>query len=94
MTLQPQQIRAEKLRRPILCPRCGAEVVFSNNKLGPNGRKIPLDPWFNNEPHQDHCIYLRWDNYDTDTEPLLYDFLSMIPNRRPKRIIGAVGRAK
>jgi hypothetical protein len=30
----------------------------------------------------------------TDTEVMLFDFLSMVPRKRQRRIIGAVGKAR
>jgi hypothetical protein len=96
MTLeQPSKPLLRNLSKPILCHECGAEVTFRKEQVGPKGKEIPLDPYFGNQPHQQHCMYARWNNFDSDTEPLLFDFLSKIPKpRRQKRIIGAVGRAK
>ena len=81
------------LQQPILCHKCGAPITFSKDKIGPTGRKIPLDPYFNNERHDIHCIYFTASS-KTDTDLLFMDFLSLVPNRRQRRIIGAVGRAR
>lgn len=96
MTLQqpkPRQVNLPKKYHPILCHKCGAPIVFSKDHIGSTGRKIPLDPFFDNESHQQHCMYYTSPS-EPDTDALFMDFLSMVPNRRPKRIIGAVGRAK
>ena len=93
MTLQQTRSLGRENIQPILCHKCGAPIVFSNDHIGPTGRKIPLDPYFDNEPHQQHCMYFTAPS-EPDTDALFMDFLSMVPNRRPKRIIGAVGRAK
>lgn len=93
MTLQQPNFCKSSLaknNRQILCHRCGAEVKFHKDKVGPKGHKIPLDPYFHNEPHAQHCMYAS--SYDPDTEPMLLEFLTMLP--RKKRVIGAVGRAK
>jgi hypothetical protein len=94
MTLQqPQRLDVPILehRQPILCHKCGAEIQFRKDIVGPKGRKIPLDPFFNFEPHAQHCMYANMGT-NPDLEPLLFDFLSKVP--RKKRVIGAVGRAK
>lgn len=84
MTLQQQ---------PILCHKCGALIVFSKDHVGPTGRKIPLDPYFNNEPHAQHCMYSTAPT-ESDTDALFMDFLSLVPNKRHHGIIGAVGKAR
>ncbi|MGH9983831.1 MAG: hypothetical protein ACRD8W_07740 [Nitrososphaeraceae archaeon] len=95
MTLQQPNfcgINPAKNNRPILCHKCGAEIVFSKDKVGPSGRKIPLDPFFNNTPHAQHCMYFTAPS-EPDTDSLFFDFLKLVPNQRQRRIIGAVGRA-
>lgn len=87
--LRPDVVKSQH-RKPILCYKCGAEVIFHKDQVGPKGHKIPLDPFFHNEPHGPHCMYASL--YDPDTEPMLLDFLTMLP--RKKRVIGAVGKAK
>ncbi|MGC1133650.1 MAG: hypothetical protein WA941_12570 [Nitrososphaeraceae archaeon] len=101
MTLQQPQSRPDKklatdlaAKSQILCHKCGAEITFSKDHISPvTKRKVPLDPYFNNEPHQQHCMYFTAPS-KPETELMLFDFLSMVPHRRQKRIIGAVGRAK
>jgi hypothetical protein len=75
-----------------LCHKCRAPIIFNKDKVGPKGKKVPLDPYFNNEPHVKYCMYFAAPS-NSDLEPLLFDFLSKVPNRGPKRIIGEVGRA-
>jgi hypothetical protein len=96
MTLQQPQPPREKNfpLGKILCHKCCAPIVFDKDHISPTTkRKIPLDPYFNNEPHAQHCMYFTAPS-NPDMEPMLFDYLSMVTNRRPKRIIGAVGRAK
>lgn len=92
MTLpQPQQgSHTGSFPGKILCHKCGAPIVFSKDRIAPTGRKIPLDPYFNNEPHQQHCMYSTAPS-KTDTDALFFDLLSLIPSRRQSRIIGAGG---
>lgn len=93
MTLQ-QPIGRQNIR-PIFCHKCGAPIVFSKDQVCPSGRKIPLDPYFNNEPHAQHCMYFN-SAVPSATDTLFIDFLSLVPNtnKRQKRIIGAAGKAK
>jgi hypothetical protein len=82
------------LQQRILCHKCGAPIVFSKDHISPiTKRKIPLDPFFDNEPHQQYCMYFTSPS-KTDTDALFLDYLSMAPNKRQRRIIGAVGKAK
>lgn len=83
-----------KLSRQILCHKCGAPITFNNDHISPiTKREVPLDPWFNNEPHAQHCMYFNSAAL-SKTDTLLLDFLSLVPNKRQKhRIIGAVGKA-
>ena len=95
MTLQqppPRQINLSEKNRVILCHKCGAPIVFPRDQLGPKDRKVLLDPYFNNEPHTKYCMYFIAPS-KPDLEPLLFHFLSKIPNHKPRRIIGAIGRA-
>lgn len=76
----------------ILCHKCGAPIVFNKDQVSSyTKRKIPLDPYFDNEPHAQHCIYATAPS-NPELEPLLFDFLSLVP--RKKHIIGAVGKAR
>jgi len=94
MILQQPSIGMPSKRGHILCHKCGAEIAFSKDHISPiTKRKIPLDPWFNNEPHAKHCMY-NTAPAKTDTDTLFLDFLSLVPKRRQRRIIGAVGKAK
>jgi hypothetical protein len=98
MTLQQPTPTSDKYlsvskRAPILCHKCGAEISFSKDHVGPSGRKIPLQPNTNGEPHVKYCMYANLKE-NPHTEALFIGFLSKVPNRRQKRIIGAVGRAK
>ncbi|MGH9982984.1 MAG: hypothetical protein ACRD8W_03410 [Nitrososphaeraceae archaeon] len=80
--------------KSILCHKCGAPIVFDKNHISPTTkRKIPLDPYFNNEPHAQHCMYFTASS-KPELDLLFKDFLSLVPNKRPRRIIGAVGKAK
>ena len=92
MTLQQPRQKAIKnmANQPILCHKCGAPIVFDKDHISPSGRKIPLDPYFSNEPHAKHCMYADLKE-NIHTETLLLDFISKMP--RKKRVIGAVGRA-
>lgn len=93
MTLQQPRQKAIKnmANPPILCHKCGAPIVFDKDHISPSKRKIPLDPYFNNEPHAQHCMYADLKG-NIHTETLLLDFISKMP--RKKRVIGAAGRAK
>jgi len=88
MTLQ--QPRSKGIS-PILCHKCGAPIVFDKDHVSPNGKTVPLDPYFDNQPHAQHCMYFTAPT-NPDLEPLLFDFLSKVPRR--KRVIGAVGKIK
>lgn len=91
MTLQqPLNMRISK---PILCHKCGTQITFSKDKVGPSGRKIPLEPNSNNAPHIKYCMYASSKD-DPSVEALMFNFLSLVPNRRQKRVIGAVGKAR
>lgn len=96
MTLQ-QPIASGFNPKPILCHKCGAQIVFSKDHISPITKsKVPLDPYFNNQPHAQHCMYFTAPT-KTDTEVMLFDFLSMVPKRnhtRQRRIIGAAGKAR
>ena len=94
MILQQPSIGMPSKRGHILCHKCGAQIVFSKDHISPiTKRNMPLDPYFNNEPHQQHCMYYTSPT-KTDTEVMLFDILSMVPRKRQRRIIGAVGKAK
>jgi hypothetical protein len=96
MTLQQPRQKAIKnmANPPILCHKCGAPIVFDKDHISPTTqRKVPLDPFFDNAPHAQYCMYFTTRS-EPDTEALFIDFLSLVPNRRQKRVIGAVGKAK
>lgn len=78
----------------ILCHKCSNPVTFSKDHIAPSGRKIPLEPNTNNEPHLKYCMYANLKD-NPHTEALFIDFLSLVTNKeRPRRIIGAVGKAR
>ena len=96
MTLQ-QPIPSKGISKsPILCHKCGAPIVFSKDHVSPIGKNVPLDPYFDNAPHAQYCLYAKIKD-DVSTEAMLFNFLSLVPSRnhtRQCRIIGAVGKAK
>jgi hypothetical protein len=89
LTLQPPQPITKKKRVDIFCRKCGARIIFDKDHVSANGRKIPLDPFFNNQPHAKYCMYAT-SRSDPGVESILVDFLSRVKSPKQRKIIGAV----
>jgi hypothetical protein len=93
---------------PDLCHRCGAQIIFDRKLKAPSGKLIPLDPFFNNQPHKQYCMYATTSaNAGADTEAMLLDFISLVPNQplglqgpktdmlqQKRKVLFAVGKAR
>ena len=94
MTLQPPQPIIKKNRPAILCYRCGATIVFDKDHISPTTKwKIPLDPFFNNQPHAQYCMYAT-SRQDPSVDSILSEFISIVKAPKQKKVLFAVGKAR